>query len=189
MDRAIGSLGLWRLRGLVVWDYNEVVAPTGVLVMGCSRMLGIFFSIILSLALFFSPAISCAQTSPEPWTAAQTVQPADLQKELAGNSAPIILFVGHERLYNAGRIKGAQFHGMGGSAAGIAEIRKWANSLPRSTNLVIYCGCCPIGKCPNIRPAFALLHDMGFTKLQVLILPTSFAVDWVGQGLPFDHRQ
>jgi thiosulfate/3-mercaptopyruvate sulfurtransferase len=127
------------------------------------------------------------QTSPEPWTAAQTVQPADLAKELAGKSAPTVLFVGFDRLYGAGRIKDAQFHGMGSNAEGLAEIRKWAEPLPRSTNLVIYCGCCPLGKCPNIRPAFALLHDMGFTKFRVLILPTSFAVDWVGQGLPFDH--
>lgn len=127
------------------------------------------------------------QNSPEPWTAAQTVQPAGLAKELAGKSAPTVLFVGFERLYNAGRIQGAQFHGVASNAEGLAEIRKWAEPLPRSSNLVIYCGCCPIGKCPNLRPAFALLHDMGFTKFRVLILPTSFAVDWAGQGLPFDH--
>lgn len=127
------------------------------------------------------------QTSPEPWTIAQTVQPTDLAKELAGKSAPTVLFVGYERLYGAGRIKDAQFHGVGSSAEGAAEIRKWAEPLPRSTNLVIYCGCCPLGKCPNIRPAFALLHGMGFTKLRVLILPTSFAVDWLGHNLPFDH--
>ena len=147
------------------------------------------FVFSVSLAVFQSPEVTCAQNSAEPWSAAQTVQPTDLQKELVGKSAPMVLFVGHERLYNAGHIKGAQFHGMGGSAEGIAEIRKWAEALPRSTNLVIYCGCCPLGKCPNIRPVFALLHDMGFKKLRVLILPTSFAVDWVGQGLPFDHGQ
>jgi thiosulfate/3-mercaptopyruvate sulfurtransferase len=131
--------------------------------------------------------VAWPQTSPEPWSATQAVQPSDFAKELAGKSAPMVLFVGYERLFNAGHISGAQFHGSSGNSEGLAEIRKWAEPLPRSTNLVIYCGCCPMGKCPNIRPAFALLHDMGFTKLRVLILPTSFAVDWVGQGLPFDH--
>jgi hypothetical protein len=56
--------------------------------------------------------------------------------------------------------------------------------MPRSTNLVIYCGCCPLEKCPNLRPAFIALHEMGFTNLRALILPTSFAVDWSDKGLP-----
>lgn len=138
-------------------------------------------------AVPFLVARAWPQSSPEPWTAVQTVQPADLAKELGGQSAPTVLFVGFERLYNAGRIKGAQFHGVGNSAEGLAEVRKWAEPLPRLTNLVIYCGCCPMGKCPNIRPVFSMLHDMGFTKFRVLILPTSFAVDWAEAGLPFDH--
>jgi thiosulfate/3-mercaptopyruvate sulfurtransferase len=150
------------------------------------RMLLVFVFAVLGTVPFVI-ARSWPQNSPEPWTIGQTVQPADLAKELAGKSAPTVLFVGFERLYNAGRIQGAQFHGAGNNADGLAAIRKWAEPLPRSTNLVIYCGCCPIGKCPNIRPAYALLHDMGFTKFRVLILPTSFAVDWVGHDLPFDH--
>lgn len=151
-----------------------------------SRVLLVFFCAVLATVPFLI-ARAWPQNSPEPWTIGQTVQTTDLVKELAGKSAPTVLFVGFERLYNAGRIKGAQFHGAGNNADGLAEIRKWAEPLPRSTNLVIYCGCCPIGKCPNIRPAYALLHDMGFTKFRVLILPTSFAVDWVGHDLPFDH--
>jgi hypothetical protein len=34
--------------------------------------------------------------------------------------------------------------------------------------VVIYCGCCPLDKCPNVRPAFTLLKTMGFTNLHVL---------------------
>ena len=44
-------------------------------------------------------------------------------------------------------------------------------------------------RCPNIRPAFAVLHDLGFTKLRVLDLPTSFEVDWAEKGLPYDKGQ
>jgi hypothetical protein len=127
-----------------------------------------------------------AQTSTEPWTAALSVQPADLAKEMAGKSAPTVLCVGFQRLYTAGHIKGARYHGTGGNADGLAEIKKWAKSLPRSTNLVIYCGCCPMENCPNIRPAFLALREMGFASLRVLILPDSFAVDWVEKGLPYD---
>ncbi len=65
---------------------------------------------------------------------------------------------------------------------GLADIKQWAASLPRTTNLVIYCGCCPFERCPNIRPAFALFRDMGFIRLRVLELHTSFAVDWVDKN-------
>ena len=144
---------------------------------------------LCALALFLLPLMR-AQNSINPWTAAQTVQPADLVKELADSkSAPTVLFVGYQRLYSAGHIKGAQFHGSGGSAEGVAQIKAWASSLPRSTNLVIYCGCCPMERCPNVRPAFTALHELGFTKVRVLILPTSFAVDWAEKGLPYDKGQ
>ena len=122
-----------------------------------------------------------------PWSDAQTVQPADLNKELANpKTAPVVLFVGFQRLYSAGHIKGAQYHGSGGNSEGLRQIKSWAAGLPRSTNLVIYCGCCPLDHCPNIRPAFTALHDLGFTQLRVLILPTSFEADWANKGLPYD---
>lgn len=147
----------------------------------------------LVLVSLFMPApliFAHAQTSSEPWTSPQTIQPADFAKELAaGKSSPTILFVGFQRLYTSGHIKGAQYHGTAGRPEGLAEIKKWADPLPRSTNLVIYCGCCPMEKCPNIRPAFATLRDMGFIKLRVLILPTSFAVDWADKGLPYEKAE
>lgn len=131
-----------------------------------------------------------AQYSPNPWTESQTVQPAELNKELSNpKTAPTVLFVGFQRLFNAGHIKGAQYHGSGGSAEGLSQIKAWAASLPRSTNLVIYCGCCPMDHCPNVRPAFAVLRDMGFTKLRILILPMSFEADWADKGLPYEKGQ
>jgi thiosulfate/3-mercaptopyruvate sulfurtransferase len=146
------------------------------------------FSVCVFVLLPF--ALTRAQNSADPWTAAQTVQAADFAKELVGGkSTPTVLFVGFQRLYSAGHIKGAQFHGSGGSAEGLAEIKKWAGPLARSTNLVIYCGCCPMERCPNVRPAFAALREMGFTNVRVLILPTSFAVDWAEKGLPYDKGQ
>lgn len=140
-----------------------------------------------SLMAFLAFPRMLAQNAANPWGVAQTVQPGDLLKELSDpKSAPTILFVGFQRLYAAGHIKGAQYHGTGGSAEGLAEIKSWAASQPRSVNLVIYCGCCPMDRCPNIRPAFTALRDLGFTKLRVLVLPTSFAVDWAEKGFPYD---
>jgi hypothetical protein len=146
-------------------------------------------SLSFAAALLILPA-SHAQNSVDPWSSAQTVQPADLVKELANpKSSPTVVFVGFQRLYTAGHIKGAEFHGSGGSPEGLAQLKTWAGALPRSTNLVIYCGCCPLERCPNLRPAFSALREMGFTKLRALILPTSFAEDWAGKGLPYDKAQ
>ncbi|HEY2121261.1 MAG TPA: hypothetical protein VGH37_18895 [Candidatus Acidoferrum sp.] len=146
-------------------------------------------ALISSSALLFLPS-GHAQNPSDPWSAAQTVLPNDLVKELAdAKSAPTVVFVGFQRLYTAGHIKGAQFHGSGGSAEGLAQLKSWPASLPRTTSLVIYCGCCPLERCPNLRPAFTALHEMGFTKLRALILPTSFAADWAEKGLPYDKAQ
>jgi thiosulfate/3-mercaptopyruvate sulfurtransferase len=145
------------------------------------------------MALFCIGIVSLAASagsSNNPWTESQTIQPAELNKELSSaKTAPTVVFVGFARLFTAGHIKGAQFHGSGGTDDGLAQLRAWANSLPRGTNLVVYCGCCPLERCPNLRPAFALLRDMGFTKVRALILPTDFAKDWAGQGFPYDKGQ
>jgi len=146
--------------------------------------------LVLSLVAITLFPSAVAQNPVNPWSLSQTVQPGDLLKELSEpKTAPTVLFVGFQRLYAAGHIKGAQYHGTGGSIEGIAQIKSWAEPLPRSSNLVIYCGCCPMDRCPNIRPAFAALRDLGFTKLRVLVLPTSFEVDWAEKGFPYDKGQ
>ena len=146
--------------------------------------LGVLFAVAAALLLVSHVSLRAAT---DPWTSSQTVQPADLLKELNDSkSAPTIVFVGFNRLYTSGHIKGAQNHGMAGNDVGLQELKTWASSLPRSTKLVIYCGCCPMGTCPNIRPAFTALHDLGFSKLRVLLLPTDFAVDWADKGYPYD---
>lgn len=126
----------------------------------------------------------------DPWTKAQTVPPADLVKEL-GNSktAPTVACVGFMRLYSAGHIKGAQYHGAAGNEQGLKELTAWAAGLPRATNLVIYCGCCPMEVCPNIRPAFKTLQSLGFKNIRVLLLPQDFATDWADKGFPYDKGE
>jgi thiosulfate/3-mercaptopyruvate sulfurtransferase len=123
----------------------------------------------------------------DPWPTTQLVQPADFARELAAakdKAAPTIVYVGFHTLFEGGHIPGATFHGTASTAEGLADLKKWAEQLPRTTNLVIYCGCCPLVRCPNIRPAFTALHDMGFTHLRVLAMPKSFAADWAEKGYP-----
>jgi thiosulfate/3-mercaptopyruvate sulfurtransferase len=128
-------------------------------------------------------------TSSDPWTPTQIVQPADLVKEISGSSQssrPIVVCVGFHTLYQGAHVPGAVYHGAAMSEQGLDDLKKWAKNLPPTSNIVVYCGCCPLDHCPNLRPGFAALHDMGFTHLRVLLLPNSFATDWVEKGYPVE---
>jgi thiosulfate/3-mercaptopyruvate sulfurtransferase len=144
---------------------------------------------VFASALFVLP-LQRASDSAESWTKAESVEAPNLMKELNDSKiSPTIAFVGFRRLYTAGHIKGAQFHGTGGDPEGLKELKTWATTLPKTTNLVIYCGCCPMERCPNVRPAFTALHELGFAKLRVLVLPISFEADWVEKGYPYDKAK
>jgi len=162
-----------------------------------SRRVAIVFSLALVtagvLSVSFIPAGGIRgdeKKSSDPWSASQSLQAADLAGELAqkNGTPPTIVYVGFRTLFAGGHIAGASFHGTASEKQGLTEMKKWAEGLPRSTNLVIYCGCCPFEKCPNIRPAFTALRDMGFNNLRVLVLPTNFATDWAGKGYPMEKE-
>jgi thiosulfate/3-mercaptopyruvate sulfurtransferase len=125
-------------------------------------------------------------TQTDPWTGGQTVDPAALAKELSGpaSARPTIVSVSPHALYLGGHIPGAIYEGPGMNPDAIEGLKRWAEHLPRSTNLVVYCGCCPLTHCPNLRPAFRALQSMGFTHLRALILPTNFYTDWYSKGYP-----
>jgi len=160
-----------------------------------SRRVAIAFSLALVtagvLSVSFIPAGGIRgdeKKSSDPWSVSQSLQAVDLAGELTQKKGtpPTIVYVGFRALFAGGHIAGASFHGTASEKQGLTEMKKWAEGLPRSTNLVIYCGCCPFEKCPNIRPAFTTLRDMGFNNLRVLVLPTNFATDWVGKGYPME---
>jgi len=128
-----------------------------------------------------------AQTPADLWTPAQTIQPQELVRELAGGShRPIVVCVGFRPLFEGAHVPGAVFHGSASNSEGLDDLKKWAQSIPHAANIVVYCGCCPMVHCPNIRPGFATLRDMGFTHLRVLVLPDDFATDWVARGYPVE---
>lgn len=157
------------------------------------RSLGFLFlsslTVLFAAALTFLPSKSIRgdeKKTADPWASSQVLQPADLARQLTDKSStlPTVIYVGFRTLYAGGHITGASFHGTPSTEQGLAELKKWADMLPRSNEIVIYCGCCPFEKCPNIRPAFVALNGMGFKNLRVLVLPTSFATDWADKGYP-----
>lgn len=157
------------------------------------RIAVVFLTLGISAVLLFAPVLKPEQTggtnrksAPDPWNAADLLQPAQFAKEaqVTKNHPSIVVYVGFRTLFEGGHIPNASFQGTASQEPGLADLKKWADALPRTTNLIIYCGCCPLDHCPNIRPAFAALHEMGFMHIRVLALPTSFAADWVEKGYP-----
>ena len=119
----------------------------------------------------------------------QVIQPPELAKELGKDLKPEIVCVGFNALYRSAHISGASYHGPGSKPEGLEDLRKWARGIPRGQRIVLYCGCCPMDHCPNIRPAFQAIMEMGFTRLQVLSIPQDLGRDWVGKGFPVEKAK
>jgi rhodanese-related sulfurtransferase len=145
------------------------------------------------LPLFFLLAfvsLALAQSELEPGGAA-LIQPADLAKMLDStvHNRPLVLSVGPRMLYQQAHIAGAEYIGAGSTPAGIDALRARLKSLPKTTTIVLYCGCCPWGHCPNIRPAYKEVTAMGFKNVKALYIANNFGADWVDKGYPTTKGQ
>jgi thiosulfate/3-mercaptopyruvate sulfurtransferase len=117
----------------------------------------------------------------------QLIQPVELVKILqSGKAKPLILNVGPHMIYVQAHIRGAEFIGSASDPEGLEKLRTRVKSLPHSTFIVLYCGCCPWTRCPNINPAFTELHRMGFTNFKALYIADDLGTDWVDKGYPTD---
>jgi len=112
----------------------------------------------------------------------QLIQPAALHRELQAGQHPLILQVGSHMLFDEAHIPGAEYAGPASQPEGLDALRRRVAGLPRTQPIVLYCGCCPWQHCPNIAPAWLLLHHLGFTRVQALYLAHNFGADWVSQG-------
>lgn len=117
------------------------------------------------------------------------IQPAELSKMLASGNAkqsPIVLQVGSRVFYTEAHIRGSIYAGAGSQASGLAMLEKTVAKYPKNKFIVIYCGCCPWDRCPNIAPAFNRLRDLGYSNVKALYLANNFGDDWVSKGYPTD---
>src|ERR1700693_4370416 len=129
----------------------------------------------------FSIVFASAVLALEPWTAEDVLPPAGLAANL---KTPLVIHVGFPVLYRAAHITGSEYAGPGSKPAGIELLKKAVADQPRNREIVLYCGCCPWEKCPNIRPAFAALHALGFTHVKVMMVPDNLKADWIDKGFP-----
>lgn len=129
-----------------------------------------------------------AQGRPaDPWTASTLMEPDELARILkSGGPQPTILSVVFPVLYRQRHILHAIPAGPTSKPEGIAALRKAVAQMRKDEYMVIYCGCCPMDVCPNIRPAYVTLRDAGFRNVRVLHLPTNLHTDWVVKGYPVE---
>ncbi len=117
-----------------------------------------------------------------------TVEPKNLAGELQSSAAkPVLLHVGFPVMYRGKHIPHSIYAGPGSKPEGLDALRAAVAKLPRDREIVLYCGCCPFDRCPNVRPAVALLQQMGFTEVKALDLPANFAADWTSHGYPVEE--
>jgi thiosulfate/3-mercaptopyruvate sulfurtransferase len=125
-----------------------------------------------------------APSQSDPWTPGELVQPVELAKAIESGHAPIVLSAAFPVLYRGKHIVHAINAGPTSKPEGIEALKNAVANLPKDADLVIYCGCCPMMKCPNIRPAYRTLKELGFTHVRVLSLETNLHEDWVAKGYP-----
>lgn len=144
--------------------------------------------IILSIIAVFISFSTFAQQFPnkrlagnDPWTKNQLIQPSQLASILNNPKAvkPLIFNIGVVE-----DIKGAKNMGAASEKENLERFKKALARLPKTTPIVVYCGCCPFDKCPNIRPAFNALKSSGFAKARLLNMPTNIKTDWINKGYP-----
>jgi hypothetical protein len=123
--------------------------------------------------------------------AAQLLPPEELNRILQakGASKPLVLQVGSHMLFAQAHIAGSEYAGPGVQPEGLDRLKTRVDALPRKSFIVLYCGCCPWNRCPNIAPAYNLLHHMGFTNVRALYIAKNLGSDWADKGYPVERGQ
>ena len=127
-------------------------------------------------------------TAGDPWGSDRLIQPQELSEILSGapQGRPLLLHIGIPDLFRRMHISGSTYAGMTSTPEGIQKLKEEVQKLPMDTAIVIYCGCCPWDVCPNTRPAFQTLQELGFTNVKVLYIPHNLQRDWAEKGYPVE---
>jgi len=150
-----------------------------------TRAIGALIAFLAVAAGASGPAL--ADHKPASSIPAQAlVEPADFAASLASAATPkpLILQVGFRKAYVQAHIPGSEYIGAGSEEEGLNALRQRVAQLPKDGAIVIYCGCCPWRKCPNIAAAYDALQALGFKNVKVLHIDEDFGTNWVDKGLP-----
>lgn len=120
--------------------------------------------------------------------AAQLLQPEELVQILrsSGGEKPLIFQVGPRVFYAEAHIPGSEYIGATAQESGLQALRDRVKALAHDRSIVLYCGCCPWTKCPNVGPAYQELASLGLRRVKVLYIADNFGKDWVSKGYPVE---
>lgn len=154
----------------------------------------LLFPLLLLFAVTPCPAQFTPATGPGSALSipqAQLIQPDALNQLLKGKSAdkPLLLQVGSHQLFDQAHIPGSIYAGPGSQPAGLQLLQSTVAKLSKTKSIILYCGCCPWSRCPNLGPAYKQLHDAGFTNVRVLYLANNLGADWAARGYPVERTQ
>ena len=138
----------------------------------------------LAVSILLLAGLCLCQNASDPWPKSDLMEPAALVQALQSSKPPTVVCVAFPVLYRSKHIARAVFAGPGSKPEGLEMLKKAVAEVPKDADLVIYCGCCPMVKCPNVRPAYRVLKEMGYTRVRVLNLPTNTLTDWVSKDYP-----
>jgi len=147
----------------------------------------LFITLLLCCSAFFAKAqVSSTMKTTQmgtPLKAKELLEPGALNYAIGQNKAPVILNIG-----SVEDIKGAIHIGPIKETANLEKLKNTLSSINKKAEVVIYCGCCPFGKCPNIRPAYTLLKEMGYSNVKVLNLYVNLRTNWTTAGYPLSDN-
>jgi len=116
-----------------------------------------------------------------PWAANQVMQPSELAAKIEDGSASEmkIFSIGPTAL-----IPDSKDLGNMKSARNQEKFKAELSKLDKDAEIVVYCGCCPFRSCPNFKPAYKTLNDLGFTNIKLLNLKQNIKTDWIDKNYP-----
>lgn len=139
-----------------------------------------FWTVLLTFVCLFQ-VTAFSQQRAEPWTPNQLMETTTLANMIKSNKVANteIISIGPDAI-----IKGSVNIGATMSNENIKKLKNYLKNIPREKEVVLYCGCCPFNICPNIRPAFKTLKEMGFKNPKLLNIPKNIKVDWLDKNFP-----
>jgi len=140
--------------------------------------------ILSAISIFLVSNLLFAQSNKETWSNDQLLDPAILAQKInqkkVGNM--LIVSIGPDAV-----IKGSVEIGPGGETKKIHKLKAYLKNVSKDKEIVIYCGCCPFERCPNVRPAFKTLKEMGFKNAKLLNLSNNIKTNWIDKGYPMNN--
>ena len=126
--------------------------------------------------------ISCKQDqnnkTHEPWSISQLLDPKLLSSSIESErDLPKIISIGPGVVIdNSIGVGECRYN------ENIEKLKSLVSSYSKDHQIVLYCGCCPFKNCPNIRPAFSLLNELGFKNHKLLNIENNIKADWIDMG-------